>query len=139
LWFEIEQAFARSTTSEIWPNEYVTMSSNGLAIGTVVRATYKFLLSRRTYHYKITEYERGRKLTYVALTDHVFEGGSSIEVNPSGDGSALSWTGEYVFHPEKMVAAALFRFYWRDRFFRELDSRIRAIESEARLGSMVIT
>jgi hypothetical protein len=120
LWFELQKSLANSQTSELWPNEFSTILSDGLEPHAVIEVTYKFFFTKATYHYKISDYEEGRRFAYSALKDHVFTGGGEVEVRPMGRTCILHWRGEYKFEPVHSPQALVFKLYFQERFFERL-------------------
>jgi hypothetical protein len=132
LWFELQKAMANSETSELWPNEFSTILSDGMEPHAILEVTYKFFFTHATYHYKISEYEEGRRFVYTALKDHVFEGGGEVEVRPMGRTCILHWRGEYRFEPPRSPQALVFKLYFQERFFERLRETLHQFSERLR-------
>lgn len=128
MWFELQKAIADSTTSEIWPNEYVTVRSDGLEPHAIIEADYKLFFAHSVYHYKVTEFEAGSRFVYTAMKSHAFEGGGEVEIRPLGKRCILQWSGEYRFEPTQSPRALVFKLYFQERFFAQLRENLRRFE-----------
>lgn len=128
LWQVLVLSFRNSDTSPIWPHALESVRSAQVETGALVRATYKMpggLQSNVTYRF--AEVEPGRRLRYEAEPPHPLRGGGTVEVLPAPAGSLLHWTGEYDVprRPAAWVAAGFTRFYFTERFFAALESKLR--------------
>jgi hypothetical protein len=133
LWRELEKAMLDSGSSKIWPNEFLTLLCDELEPHAIVEATFKWFFKKATYHYKICEFERGRRFTYRTLKDHIFTGDGEIEVIPKGQCAILRWRGEFEYEPAHAPQALLFKIYFRARFFAQLRENLRRLAKVPRV------
>jgi hypothetical protein len=129
LWTELEVAFRDSTQSALWPHALEVVHSEGLAEGATVQATYRTPFGQSHQTYTIAEFVRGQGFTYVTSPEHPLRGGGRVLVMPTREGAKLVWSVDYAWRG--LSPAALFvRFYFVPRFFRELETNVRVLETQ---------
>jgi hypothetical protein len=129
LWTELATAFRDSTQSALWPHALEVLRSDGLAEGATVHAAYLTPVGESHQAYTIGEFVDGQGFTYATGPEHPLRGGGRALVMPTRGGAKLIWSVDYTWRG--LSPAALFvRFYFVPRFFRELESNLRVLETK---------
>lgn len=137
LWLLLVQSFRNSDECPIWPHELESIRSAQVAVGALVRATYKAPGGLQSnVSYRFAEVEPGGRLRYVAEPAHPLRGGGTVEILPALAGCVLRWYGEYdvPWRPSALAAAAFTRGYFARRFFATLEEKLREWEGEYHSG-----
>jgi len=116
LWQLLEDSLLNSDNVENWPHEINSIRSKKIAVNSTINVTYKWPYER-TFQYKITSIERGKRLTYSPTGNHPYRGEIKIEI----EGSDLLWHGEY--SSSNPFAHIFFKFFeWK--FFSALKKNL---------------
>lgn len=131
LWDLLLDAFEDSTNSPIWPRQFETLKSDGLTAGGRVHATYHLGPSGVEQEYRIPEFDaEEHRFVYRNGPSHPLDGGATVRVEESDDGSVLHWAGGYDvgIGPRSLGAAAFVKFWFEERFFGALRENIGEVE-----------
>lgn len=80
--------------------------------------------------YEISEFDgHDRRFVYCNGPDHPLDGGATVEVESTPDGSVLHWAGGYDvrLRPSSLGGAAFVKLWFEERFFDTLRDNIRAL------------
>ena len=106
------------------------LQCEALQVDNLISTTYKmpFYKSALSY-YQIVDYEEGRRISYSPTKGHPLKGTATVEVNPTEDGSVLTWRA--AFKSNGIFLRMFFKLYYEKKFFGRMEKKIRKLESRS--------
>ena len=127
IWAELREVMVNSEESWLWPHEESLVEGRGLSNGSRIEVTYGTGWFSPTYGYVLEDVIEGQSLTYLADSEHPFDGGATISLEKRLDVTVIDWQGVY------RNASSWQRNYFNRfarRFFDRLDEKVKIAEPE---------